>query len=237
VSVRPIARAGALLALACALLLTAGPAPAAPVEEVLLPLDRYNTEKSRALASQYRPQLVSFYETIYHCIPWVDLQKNGIGFRTPRWATEDDRYLSVWIWIDQNDEGGFAALSQERRASAMLSRYGVDLLRRMTALGGLASDGNLQGFSVVLSWIKPGTLGRAGQPPVNETVALFADRASILEFLANRLPGAEFLNRARFSMYDGQQDLGRLPLEIWDDPFLRTFKLKNYQPPKNVHCS
>ena len=234
---RRIGRHGALLALACILLLTGGPAWAAPVEEVLLPLERYNTEKSRALAVHYRPQLVSFYENIYHCIPWVDLQKNGIGFRTPRWATEDDRYLSVWIWIDQNDDGGFAALSQERRASAMLSRYGVELLRRMTALGGIASDANLQGFSVVLSWIKPGTLGRPGQAPVNETLALFADRASILDFLAKRLPGAEFLDRARFSMYDGQQDLGRLPLEIWDDPFLRTFKLKNYQPPKEVRCS
>jgi len=227
-----------ILALAFALLLTgAASIAAAPVEEVLMPLERYNTEKSRGLATQYRPELVSFYENIYHCIPWVDLQKNGIGFRTPRWATEDDRYLSVWIWIDQNDEGGFGALSQERRASAMLSRYGVELLRRMAALGGIASDANLQGFSVILSWIKPGTLGRPGQPPINETLALFADRASSLDFLANRLPAVEFLGRARFSVFDGQQDLGRLPLEIWDDPFLRTFKLKNYEPPKNVHCS
>jgi hypothetical protein len=217
-------------------LLGAGPGLAAPVEEVLMPLDRYTTEKSRGLAAQYRPQLVSFYENIYHCIPWVDLQKNGIGFRTPRWASEDERYLSVWIWIDQADDGRFSSLPQERRASAMLSRYGVELLRRMTALGAVASDANLEGFSVVLSWLKPGTTGRPGVQPVNETLALFIDRDSGLAFLANRLPGAEFLNRARFSMFDGKEDLGRLPLEVWDDPFLRTFKLKNYQPPKNQRC-
>ena len=107
--------------------------PAAPLEEVLMPLDRYTTAKAQALASQYRPQLVSFYENIYYCIPWVDLQKNGIGFRTPRWASADDRYLSVWIWIDQHDDAQFSAMPQERRASAMLSRYGVELLRRMKA--------------------------------------------------------------------------------------------------------
>ena len=229
-------RGGALVLFALALLLAAAPAAAAPVEEVLLPMDRYTTDKSRALASQYRPQLVSFYENIYHCLPWVDLQKNGIGFRTPRWATQDERYLSVWIWIDQNDDGTFASLPPERRASAMLSRYGVELLRRMTALGGVASDANLEGFSVILSWLKPSTIGRPGVQPVNETLALFVDRASSLDFLAHRLEAGEFLNRARFSVFDGQQDLGRLPIEVWDDPFLRTFKLKNYQPPPNQRC-
>jgi len=218
------------------LLAAATPVAAAPVEEVLLPLDRYTTEKSRVLATQYRPQLVAFYDNIYHCLPWVDLQKNGIGFRTPRWATQDERYLSVWIWIDQNDDGSFAALSQERRASAMMSRYGVELLRRMTALAGVASDANLEGFSVILSWLKPSTINRPGVQPVNETLALFVDRNSSVEFLAHRLPPDEFLNRARFSLFDGQQDLGRQPIEVWDDPFLRTFKLKNYQPPPNQHC-
>ena len=72
--------------------------------------------------------------------------------------------------------------------------------------------------------------------PVNETLALFIDRAACLEFLANRLAAGEFLNRSKFSLFDGQQDLGRVPIEVWDDPFLRTFKLKNYQPPPNQHC-
>lgn len=211
-------------------------APAAPLEDVLMPLERYTTAKAKALATTYRPHLVEIYETLYHCMPWVDLQKNGIGFRTPRGASGDDRYLSVWIWIDQNDDGQFSALPQERRASAMLSRYGVELLRRMTALGSLAADANVQGFSVVLSWLKPGSAGRPGVQLVNETLAFFIDRASGLDFLAKKLSPAEFLNRARFSVFDGQQDLGRLPLEVWDDPFLKTFKLPNYQPPQKQRC-
>ncbi len=211
-------------------------APAAPLDEVLMPLERYTTTKAKALATTYRPQLGQFYENIYHCLPWVDVYKNGIGFRTPRGATGDDRYLSVWIWIDQNEDSQFSAMPRERRVSAMLSRYGVDMLRRMSALTGITADANVQGFSVVLSWLKPGTNGRPGVQPVNETLALFTDKASGLEFLAKKLPGAEFLNRARFSVFDGQQEIGRLPLEVWDDPFVSQFKLKNYEPPKGQHC-
>lgn len=211
------------------------PAAAAPVDEVVMPLERYSTPKARALATTYRPQLVKFYQNIYHCIPWVDLQKNGIGFRTPRWATADDRYLSVWIWIDQNEDAKFSAFAPAERASAMFSRYGVELLRRMTALAGVASDSDVDGFSVILSWLKPGTR-KAGVQPVNETLVLFIDRASGLDFLAKNLAAGDFLDRAKFSVFDGQQEMGRLPLVIWDDPFLQTFKLKNYEPPPDQHC-
>ena len=109
------------LAVALAVVLTAttvAPASGAPLEEVLMPMERYNTAKAKTLATTYRPQLVQFYDHIYYCIPWVDLQKNGIGFRTPRWAQDDARYLSVWIWIDQADDGQFSTLPVERRASA-----------------------------------------------------------------------------------------------------------------------
>jgi hypothetical protein len=209
---------------------------AAPVEEVVMALDRYNTAKARTLATTYRPQLVQFYEHIYYCWPWVDLQKNGIGFRTPKWATADERFLSVWIWIDQGgDDGQFGSVPRERRASAMLSRYGPELLRRMSGLKGVARDGNVEGFGVILSWTKPGT-GTLGTQAVNETLALFIDRATTLDFLTKKVPSAEFLNRARFVVFDGKDELGRLPLEVWDDPFLSTFKLKNYEPPKNQNC-
>lgn len=212
------------------------PALAAPLDEVLMPLGQYNTAKGRTLATTYRPQLVQLYDHIYHCIPWVDLQKSGIGFRTPKGATEDERYLAVWIWIDQsNEDGSFGKLPQERRASAMMSRYGVELLRRMTALGPLARDGNLAGFAVILSWIKPGS-GRLGAPLVNETLALFADRAGTVDFLTKKLPASEFIGRARVAVFDGKDELGRLPLEIWDDSFVTTYKLPNYAPPKNQRC-
>ena len=144
-------------------------------------------------------------EEIYHCMPWVGVQKAGIGFRQPKGAVEDDRYLSVWIMIDQDEDARFAALPAERRASAMFSRYGTDLLRRMAALQPLVADPNVQGFSVVLSWLKPGTGGGAVQP-VNETLALFVDKQTTLGFLAKRVPAGEFTRRAKF--YDLRRRAG-----------------------------
>ncbi len=161
------------------------PVPAA-ADEAIMGIEQYKTPKARALATTHQPLLKQMREEIYHCMPWVGVQKAGIGFRQPKGAAEDDRYLSVWIMIDQDEDARFAALPAERRASAMFSRYGTDLLRRMAALQPLVADPNVQGFSVVLSWLKPGTGGSV--QPVNETLALFVDKQTTLGFLAKRVP-------------------------------------------------
>ncbi|HEV8437453.1 MAG TPA: hypothetical protein VGT40_05115 [Methylomirabilota bacterium] len=191
---------------------------------------QYNSLKARGLALAYAAQLLQFYEQVYYCLPWMDVVKNGIGFRQPKGVQADDRYLTVWVIIDQSDDAGFGALAAERRVSAMFSRYGVDLLRRMSRVAGVASDGNVQGFGVVLSWLKPGSA--SSKQPVNETLALFIDKSSVADFLAKRLPQVEFVRRARFAVFDGTEELGRLPLEVWEDTFNVTFKLKGYEPPK-----
>ena len=78
---------------------------------------------ARTLASTHHAQLVTLYDGIYHCLPWVDIRKGGIGFRKPKWAQEDERFLATWIVIDQKDDGRFGtflygnvdwALSRER---------------------------------------------------------------------------------------------------------------------------
>jgi hypothetical protein len=221
-------------ALAAGLLLGAVGLCSAGPEDGVAPLEQYTTAKARTLASTYKPQLLQFSEHIYHCLPWVGVLKDGIGFRQPKDALADDRYLSVWISIDQADDGRFGTFPQWWRVSAMFSRYGVDLLRRMTQLTGIASDADVSGFSVVLSWLKPGS-DRTAQP-VSETLALFTDKASVREFLANRLPAAEFANRATFNVFEGKQSVGRVPLEIWEDNFNSTFKLKNYVLAKGQKC-
>ena len=220
-----------VLAVAVALAV-AGPALAAP-EAFITPVDQYNTQKSKTLASTYKPQLVRFYEHVYWCLPWLGVVKNGIGFRQPKDVTADDRYLSVWVIIDQTDDGSFAAMPRDRRVSAMLSRYGVDLLRRMTAMTDAASDANLTGFSVVLTWPRPDA---PAERPVNETMALFVDKASLAEFLAKRMQTTEFVNRAKISVFDGKDPLALGRLEIWEDTFNSTYKLKNYELPKEVKC-
>ncbi|MBI1958606.1 MAG: hypothetical protein HYS36_05190 [Candidatus Rokubacteria bacterium] len=212
------------------------PVTAAPPEEAVLPLDKYSTPKGRSLGAAYEAQLRRFSERLYHCAPWVDVRRQGLGFNRPRFATGDDRYLSVWLEIDQHEDGRFAALGPDGRQSAMFSRYGVEMLRRLTALEGLRTEPTLEGFGVILSWPKPGTNGRPGVQPVNETLALFVSRAPLLEFLARTLPASELAARARFTLFDGQREVGRLPLEIWDDPFMTTFKLKDYHPPTGFRC-
>jgi hypothetical protein len=210
------------------------PIPAA-ADEAIMGIDQYKTPKARTLATTHQALLQQMREEIYHCMPWVGVQKAGIGFRQPKGATEDDRYLSVWIMIDQDEDARFSALPAERRASAMFSRYGTDLLRRMAALQPLVADPNVQGFSVVLSWLKPGTGGAV--QPVNETLALFVDKPTALGFLGKRVSSSEFTRRAKFSVFDGVQDMGRLPLEVWEDSFVRTFKVANYEAPKGQRCS
>lgn len=210
------------------------PVPAA-ADDAIMAIDQYKTAKARTLATTYQPVLKQMREEIYHCMPWVGVQKAGIGFRQPKGAVEDDRYLSVWIVIDQEEDARFAALPAERRASAMFSRYGTDLLRRMASHQALVADPNVHGFSVVLSWLKPGT-GSSVQP-VNETLAFFVDKQTTLSYLAKRVPASELTRRAKFSLFDGVQDMGRLPLEVWEDSFVRTYKVSNYEVPKGQKCS
>ncbi|MGH7368535.1 MAG: hypothetical protein ACREKQ_09830 [Candidatus Rokuibacteriota bacterium] len=210
------------------------PVPAA-ADDAIMSVDQYKTAKARTLATTHQALLKQVREDIYYCMPWVGVRKAGIGFRQPKGAVEDDRYLSVWIVIDQDEDARFAALPAGRRASAMFSRYGTDLLRRMASLKPLVADPNVKGFSVVLSWLKPGT--GSDVQPVNETLALFSDKQTTLGFLARRVPAGEFTRRARFTVFDGVEDMGRLPLEVWEDSFVRTYKVANYDAPKGQRCS
>lgn len=225
--------AGLVLAAALLAAVTA-PAFATP-EDALMPLEKYTTPKAKNLASAHRSRLLKFSEEIYNCLPWLSVAPGGLGFPKAKDSVTDDRYLSTWIYIDQREDPAFAALPQERRVSAMFSRYGVDMLRRMAALSDVIDDGDVIGLSVVLSWLKPGT-SRPGKQPVNETFALFVDKATLVDFLAKRVPPAEFTSRAKFTLFDGQDSVGRVPLEVWEDSFNSTFKVANYEPPKGVQC-
>ncbi len=71
----------------------------------MAPIEQYTSAKAKRLAATFRPQLLKFSEQVYHCLPWVGVVKDGIGFRQPKGAKGDDRYLTVWISIDQADDG------------------------------------------------------------------------------------------------------------------------------------
>lgn len=223
-----------VVALAGSLVLGVAASGLARPEDGVAPIEQYTSAKARRLAVTYNPQLIKFSEHVYHCIPWVGVVKDGIGFRQPKGVETDDRYLSVWISIDQADDGRFAALPLERRVSAMFSRYGVDMLRRMNQIPGLGSDADVDGFAIVLSWLKPDSLKTS--QPITETIALFVDKTTLADFLNKRLPGPAFADRARFNVFEGKDLVGRVPLELWEDNFNSTFKLKNYVLEKGQKC-
>ena len=237
-----MARWVAVALFAAAVGVAAAPAPAAsqpPVEAVsekLIPLERYITPKGQTLARAHQPQLVQFSEHIWGCLPWLDVQKHSIGFRAAEGrARRRPLPLDRGSSFPRRKIRSSPRMPQTRRMSAMFSRYGVDLLRRMTSVHDVLADSNVHGFSVVLSWLKPGT-SRPGAQPVNETLALFIDKTTGLDFLAAADSPRGLRSAACGSpCFDGQTDLGPQVLEIWDDDFAATFKLPELRAARRRH--
>ncbi|HEU4368328.1 MAG TPA: hypothetical protein VFV05_08905 [Methylomirabilota bacterium] len=229
-----MARRGLAAVTFVALALAGGPAAAAPADASVLPPEQHTSEKGRRLASAYVGALRELSAKIYHCMPWVEAKKNGIGFYKPKHLDGDARYLSVNLYIDQQPSPEFAAFSIEERASRMFSRYVGAMLRRMARPQALLADGSLDGFSVILEWLKQ--TPTAGGRPVHETIAVFLDRASVADFVGGRLPSRELAARARVLGWDGATSLGALRLHSWDDDFVSTFKVSNYQLAPGVSC-
>lgn len=220
--------------LAAVLLVAAVADAAAPPEDRILALDRYTSDKGRALGATYGATLKQINTTIYHCMPWLEVPKEGLGFYKPRDASRDERYLSLRVYIEQEPSTQFAALPMEQRASSMFSRYVGPLLRRMTRNGAMLGDTSLDGFTVILEWLKEMPI--SGGRPVHETIAVFLEKAVALEYLQGAVKSADLANRARVYGWDGETPLGRLRLAAWDDNFVSTYKVANYQLAAGVTC-
>ncbi|MBI3029401.1 MAG: hypothetical protein HYY64_07825 [Candidatus Rokubacteria bacterium] len=227
---------GRSLLIALVLAALVGGAAAAPPEEAIVALEKYTTEKGRTLATTFAPELRHIYKRVYHCRPWLDVRKGGLGFTRAVGRPGDDRYLNIWAWVDQEITPEFAGLgSPARRASAMFSRHGVDLLRQLAADARIFANPAVHGYSVILEWIKPD--GRVGNEEVAETLGVFADKATVQAFLARQISAQEFVEKATIVAFDGKDRLGQLPLEVWEDNFATTFRLKNYEPEdKSAGC-
>ena len=231
-SVRPTLVAA--LVLAC--VMSAGRAAAAPPEDRLLPVELYTSDKARTLGATHREALRALNAGVYHCMPWVEIQKHSIGFFKPKHATVDDRYLAIRIYIEQDPSTEFARFRVEERASAMFSRYVGPMLRRMTKDRAVAADATLDGFTIILEWMKQ--VPRApGERPIHETIAVFIEKAVAVDYLAGALPITEVAAKARVLGFDGETALGPLRLAVWDDNFVSTFKVSNYVLEPGVTCS
>src|SRR2546427_417081 len=174
------------------------------------------------------------HSTIYHCMPWLEVPREGIGFYKPRDAARDDRYLSLRVYIEQEPSTQFAAMPVEQRASSMFSRYVGPLLRRMTGNGAMLNDSSLDGFTVILEWLKEMPL--SGGRPVHETIAVFLDKPTALEYLQGMVKPPDLADRSRVYGWDGESPPGRLRLAAGDDNFVSTYKVANYQLAPGVTC-
>jgi hypothetical protein len=231
----PTFRRGLAAVMLVALALTGSPATAAPSDASVLPPEQHSSDKGRRLATTYVGALRDLSARIYHCMPWVEVKKNGIGFYKPKHLAGDARYLSVNIYIDQQPSPEFSAFSLEERASRMFSRYVGAMLRRMARPTGLLADGSLDGFTVILEWLKQLPTTPSARP-VHETIAVFLERATVADFVAGRLPSRDLAARARVLGWDGATAVGALRVNSWDDDFVSTFKVANYQLAPGVSC-
>jgi len=76
----------AIVGFVAAITLTLAQSPAsaadAPADRVLQP-DKYTSDKGRALGQKYQGALRDLNAKVYHCMPWLDVKPEGIGFYKP----------------------------------------------------------------------------------------------------------------------------------------------------------
>lgn len=222
--------------LALGLVLPGGAAiAAAPPDDRVLPPEMHQTDKGRALAIKHVRALRDLNAEIYHCMPWVEIQKHSIGFYKPRHLPGDIRYLSIRLYIEQDPSPQFASLSMEQRAAAMFSRYVGPLLRRMTRHAGVRNDDTIDGFTLILEWRKQAV--RSGnERPIHETIAVFIEKVDAEEFLTGQVAVHDLATKARVLGFSGETALGELRLAVWDDDFVSTYRVQNYQLAPGVTC-
>lgn len=210
-------------------------ASAAPSEDRILPTDQYSSEKARQLARTHARALRDLNAEVYHCMPWLDVKKDGIGFFKPKHLQGGDlRYFSLNVLIDQEPSAHFSKLGPQERAAAMFSRYVGPLLRRMTRSPGMLSDSSLDGFTVILSWLKE--VPRNSDRPVHETIAAFVPRSVAASYIAGSMSVGQLSDAAHVLAFDGETPKGSVKVKAFDDNFVATYKVANYEVEKGVTC-
>lgn len=227
----------AIVGLAAAATLTVLVSPAsaaeAPGDRVLQP-ERYTSDKGRALGQKYQGTLRDLNAKIYHCMPWLDVKPEGIGFYKPKHIDGDVRYLSLNVNVDQQPAPEFTRLSVQDRVSSMFSRYVPHLLRSM-ATNDLLKDPNLEGFTVIASWLKAEPA--SGQQAVMETAAAFVPKSVVVDYLRGKASVAQLAEGAHVIAWDGETKLGQVKPRAWADDFVLTYKVAGYTPDPKISCN
>src|SRR5438132_1932277 len=95
-----LGRAVASLAAAATLTLSGSTASAAdaPADRVLQP-DRYTSDRGRALGQKHQGALRDLNAKIYHCMPWLDVKPECIGFYKHYHIDGDNRHRSPNVHV------------------------------------------------------------------------------------------------------------------------------------------
>ena len=163
----------------------------------LLPIQDHTTPEARALAEVHRADLGILVHALARCEPDLDVHLHGIGFRRPRGVDAAKPHLAAWVWLDRAVVPAGADLAA--RAGDVFARTGRRLFRRLLSSQAVEVDPRLGGYAVVLTWFPPGR----GDPPVGETVVVFADKASTIRFVRDGEVTARFLGTADVRYFDG----------------------------------
>jgi hypothetical protein len=204
----------------------------APADRVLSP-DRYTSDKGRALGQKYQGTLRDLNAKVFTCMPWLDVKTEGIGFYKPKHIDGDVRYLSLNVNVDQQPAPEFTKLSVQDRVSSMFSRYVPHLLRSM-ATNDMLKDPNVEGFTVITSWLKADPA--SGQPAVMETSASFVPKSVAIDFLRGKATVAQLAEGSHVIAWDGETKLGQVKAKAWADDFVLTYKVAGYTPDPKVSC-
>ena len=222
------------MAAAATLTFLVNPASAAeaPTDRVLQP-DRYTSDKGRALGQKYQGALRDLNAKVYHCMPWLDVKPEGIGFYKPKHIEGDIRYLSLNVNVDQQPAPEFVRLSVQDRVSSMFSRYVPHLLRSM-ATNDLIKEPNLEGFTVIASWLKAEPA--SGQQAVMETAAVFVPKSVVVDYLRGKASVAQLADGSHVIAWDGETKIGQIKPKAWADDFVLTYKVAGYTPDPKISC-
>jgi hypothetical protein len=222
------------MAAAATLTFLVNPASAAdaPTDRVLQP-DRYTSDKGRALGQKYQGALRDLNAKVYHCMPWLDVKPEGIGFYKPKHVEGDVRYLSLNVNVDQQPAPEFVRLSVQDRVSSMFSRYVPHLLRSM-ATNDLIKEPNLEGFTVIASWLKAEPA--SGQQAVMETAAVFVPKSVVVDYLRGKASVAQLAEGSHVIAWDGETKIGQIKPKAWADDFVLTYKVAGYTPDPKISC-
>lgn len=179
-----------------------------PAEEAILPIAEYKAVESRALAQAYFSELRLLYEAVRRCAPEVDFHRHGLGFRRPLGSAKVEPHLAIWVWLPPEPAPEGADIGA--RAADAFRRYGPRLLPHLVARGQIHADSRVGGYGLVLTWIKP----PAADPPIGETLVVFAPKAAVEPFVGGTSPITALLAQARLRAFDGQTEVASPRLEF-----------------------